>query len=241
MKHGVKSETPREDRVPGNAGQSHRQDCHDPSGQRSCNRSGDRSQGDHFLLARDDEIGSSGEGEFDPAREDVGPHVAGNGLPAFEPDIKRPTMANRGGQSCKPIIKGRGIIAIVPTHIGVQGGETEGRPNCVDWQSRLNHVEDDHEDPDLLAEDAAGVRPPGIVRVVVAGVFMKKDLPDDDSAWDGSEQIAQKKAPGANSDIYPDELFHNFPQTPVYYIGKGAWLSIFRGGIMGLFTDQAPF
>ena len=150
-------------------------------------------------------------------------------------------MANRGGQSCKPIIKGRGVIAIVPTHIGVQGGETEGRPNGVDRQSRLNHVEDDHEDPDLLAKDAAGVRPPGIVRVVVAGVFMKKDLPDDDSAWDGSEQIAQKKAPGGNSDIYPDELFHNFPQTPVYYIGKGAWLSIFRGGIMGLFTDQAPF
>ena len=188
VENGEKSECPREHGVPiAKPRQAQGEDGHDPRRDGSGDGSGNGGQRNHFLLPRDEEVRESGEAEFRPGSQDVGSHVAGNGFSSFKGNIDGPAMADRGGESGEPVIKRGGWVAVAPLEVIRNGRERVDGPKRVNRKGGLDHVEDNDQNADFFAEDTAGIGAPRVMGVIVAGVLMKKDFPDDDSAGDGAE------------------------------------------------------
>ena len=133
--------------IPGNG---NRDDRNDPSREGSDAGGDDGGKGNVLRLLGDDQIGESGEDEFVPRGEDVGPHEAGDGLATLHLEEDREAMADRGKQKRTPIVKGRGIIPVIPDHPLGDARIGEDRPSDIEGDDRFEHVQDDDHDADFL-------------------------------------------------------------------------------------------
>ena len=162
----------------------------DPSDQSADDRGDDGGEGDEFLQVQDDDIGeNAADDELNPRGQDVKTHEASDALAAFEADVDRPAVPDGRGKARAPIHEGGRVIAI-PNHVIMKRGEAEDGPSREDGDQGFDHVEDDDEDADLLAEDSPGVRAAGIMGIIIAGILLEEYFADEDAIWDGADEIA---------------------------------------------------
>ena len=174
-------------RIPGNRD---RDDGDDPADQRAGDGGNDRGQGDVFALDGDGEIQEAKNHEIDPADQNHRTHETGNGLTALESEEARPAMSDRREENRAPVVEGGGFISVVPDEVGADGrGVGEDGPGDIEGDDGLEHVEDDDDDADLLAQNASRIGAAGVPGSVFADVLVEKDLSDDDAGGNRSEKV----------------------------------------------------